>query len=128
MATKKTVAKKRTIRERLKGTSDVIGAITVIGTACVGVGTWCVTQINASTNAKLDFISDQMTELKLDTTRNQLLTLIKNYPDNEEEIMKVAKYYFKDLNGDWYMTSLFIEWGEEKGIDVTEIVKVNGGK
>lgn len=128
MATKKTVAKKRIIRERLKGTSDVIGAVTVIGTACVGVGTWCVTQINASTNTKLDSISDQMTELKLDTTRNQLLTLMKNYPDNEEEIMKVAKYYFRDLNGDWYMTSLFIEWGEERGIDVTEIVKVNGGK
>ena len=128
MATKKTVAKKRTIRERLNGTSDVIGAVTVIGTACVGVGTWCVTQINASTNAKLDSISDQVTELKLDTTRNQLLILMKNYPDNEEEIMKVAKYYFRDLNGDWYMTSLFIEWGEERCIDVTEIVKVNGGK
>ena len=128
MATKKTVAKKRIIRERLKDTSDVIGAVTVIGTACVGVCTWCVTQINASTNTKLDSISDQMTELKLDTTRNQLLTLMKNYPDNEEEIMKVAKYYFRDLNGDWYMTSLFIEWGEERGIDVTEIVKVNGGK
>lgn len=128
MATKKTAAKKKTIRERLKDTSDIIGAVTIIGTACAGVGTWCVTQINANTNAKLDSISDQVTELKLDTTRNQLLTLIKNYPDNEEEIMKVAKYYFKDLNGDWYMTSLFIEWGEEKGIDVTEIVKVNGGK
>lgn len=128
MATKKTVAKKRIIRERLKDTSDVIGAVTVIGTACVGVGTWCVTQTNASTNTKLDSISDQVTELKLDTTRNQLLTLMKNYPDNEEEIMKVAKYYFRDLNGDWYMTSLFIEWGEERGIDVTEIVKVNGGK
>ena len=128
MATKKTAAKKRTIRERLKGTSDVIGAVTVIGTACVGVGTWCVTQINASTNTKLDSISDQVTELKLDTTRNQLLTLMKNYPDNEEEIMKVAKYYFNDLNGDWYITNLFIEWGEERGIDVTEIVKVNGGK
>ena len=128
MATKKTAAKKKTIRERLKDTSDIIGAVTIIGTACVGVGTWCVTQINASTNTKIDSISDQVTELKLDTTRNQLLTLMKNYPDNEEEIMKVAKYYFKDLNGDWYMTSLFIEWGEEKGIDVTEIVKVNGGK
>lgn len=128
MTTKKTVAKKKTIRERLKDTSDVIGAVTIIGTACVGVGTWCVTQINASTNTKLDSISDQVTELKLDTTRNQLLTLMKNYPDNEEEIMKVAKYYFNDLNGDWYITNLFIEWGEERGIDVTEIVKVNGGK
>lgn len=120
--------KKKTIRERIKDTSDVIGAVAIIGTACVGVGTWCVTQINASTNTKLDSISDQVTELKLDTTRNQLLTLMKNYPDNEEEIMKVAKYYFNDLNGDWYMTNLFIEWGEERGIDVTEIVKVNGGK
>ena len=128
MTTKKTAAKRKAIRERIKDISDVIGAVTVIGTACVGVGTWCVTQINANINTKLDSISDQVTELKLDTTRNQLLTLMKNYPDNEEEIMKVAKYYFNDLNGDWYITNLFIEWGEERGIDVTEIVKVNGGK
>lgn len=127
MATKKTT-KKKTVRERLKDASEAVGAITVIGTACVGVGTWCASQINASINTKLDSISDQVTELRLDTTRSQLLTLMKNYPDNEEEIMKVAKYYFKDLGGDWYMTSLFIEWGEERGVNVTEIVKVNGGK
>ena len=127
MATKKTAAKK-TIRERLKDASDVIGAVTVIGTACVCVGTWSVTQINADTNEKLDSISDQVTELKLDTTRNQLLTLMNNYPDNNDEIMKVAKYYFKDLGGDWYMTELFIEWGEENGVDVTSIVNMNGGK
>ena len=52
MTTKNTVAKK-TIRERLKDASDVIGAVTVIGTACVYVGTWSITQINASTNKKL---------------------------------------------------------------------------
>lgn len=120
--------KKRTIRERLKGASDVIGAVTVIGTACVGISTWSITQINASTNAKLDSISDQVIELKLDTTRNQLLTLMNHYPNNNEEIMRVAKYYFEDLDGDWYMTELFIEWGEENGIDVTNIVNMNGGK
>lgn len=122
------MANKKTIRDRLKGASDVIGAITVIGTACIGVGTWSVTQINASTNAKLDSISSQVSELKLDTTRNQLLILINNYPDNNDEIMKVAKYYFKVLGGDWYMTELFIEWGEEKGIDVTNIVNMDGGR
>lgn len=127
MTTKKTVTKK-TIRERLKETSDIIGAVTIIGTACIGVGTWSITQINADTNEKLDSISNQVTELKLDTTRHQLLTLINNYPDNKEEIMKVAKYYFKDLGGDWYMTELFIEWGEENGVDVTSIVNMNGGK
>ncbi len=127
MATEKTAAKK-TIRERLKDASDVIGTVTVIGTACIGVGTWSITQINASTNAKLDSISNQVSELKLDTTRNQLLILINNYPDNNDEIMKVAKYYFKGLGGDWYMTELFIEWGEENGIDVTSIVNMNGDK
>ena len=125
MATK---APKKKLISRIKETSDVIAAVGVIGAALVAVGTWCTTQINASTNAKLDTISAQMTELKLSTTRSQLLTLMKNYPDNEEEIMKVAKYYFNDLDGDWYMTSLFIEWGEKEGIDVTDIVRMNGGK
>lgn len=123
MATK---APKKKFLSRIKECADVITAVGVIGAALVAVGTWCTTQINASTNAKLDAISAQVTELKLDTTRNQLLTLMKSYPDNEEEIMKVAKYYFKDLDGDWYMTSLFIKWGEEKDIDISEIVNVKG--
>ena len=121
-----TKAPKKKFLSRIKDCADVITAVGVIGAALVAVGTWCTTQINASTNAKLDTISSQVTELKLDTTRSQLLTLMKNYPDNEEEIMKVAKYYFKDLDGDWYMTSLFIEWGEEKGIDISEVVNVKG--
>ena len=111
---------------RVKEFADILTAVGIIGAALVGVGTWCTHQINASTNEKLDTISGQMKDLKLDTTLNQLLTLMKNYPDNEEEIMKVARYYFDDLNGDWYMTGLFIKWGNEKGIDVTDIVKVNG--
>lgn len=121
----KTTQKKKNFISRIKEFADVLTAVGVIGAALVGIGTWCTHQINASTNEKLDTISSQMQDLKLDTTRNQLLTLMKNYPDNEEEIMKVAKYYFKELNGDWYMTSLFIKWGNEKGIDVTDIVKVN---
>ena len=121
----KTTQKKKGFISRIKEFADVLTAVGVIGAALVGVGTWCTHQINASTNEKLDTISSQMHDLKLDTTRNQILTLMKNYPDNEEEIMKVARYYFKELDGDWYMTSLFIKWGNEKGIDVTDIVKVN---
>lgn len=124
MPTKEKRAKK--FITRVKEFADILTAVGIIGAALVGVGTWCTHQINSSTNEKLDTISGQMQDLKLDTTRNQLLTLMKNYPDNEEEIMKVARYYFNDLKGDWYMTSLFIKWGNEKGIDVTDIVKVNG--
>lgn len=39
--------------------------------------------------------------------RLQLLVLISNYPNNESEIMLVAEKYFKELNGDWYMTGIF---------------------
>lgn len=117
---------KKKITTRLKECADVITAVGVIGAALVGVGTWCTAQINASTNAKLDTLSAQMSELKLDTTRNQLLTMMKNYPDNEEEILKVAKYYFRDLNGDWYMTSLFSKWAKERNVDVSEIMEING--
>lgn len=120
MATKKTAAKK-TIRERLKDASDVIGAVTVIGTACVCVGTWSITQINASTNEKLDELSSQLSDIKMDTTRNQLLTLINTSPDNEVEIMKVAQYYFGTLDGDWYMSSLFTKWAEEHGYTTEEL-------
>lgn len=120
MATKKTIAKK-TIRERLKDASDVIGAVTVIGTACIGVGTWGMTQINASTNRKLDELSSQVADIKVDTTRSQLLTLINTSPDNEAEIMKVAQYYFGTLGGDWYMTSLFTKWAEEHGYTAEEL-------
>lgn len=118
--------KKKGFLARIKEVSDVITAVGVVGAALVAIGTWCTTQINANTNARLDAISSQMTELRLDTTRSQLLTLMKSYPDNEEEIMKVAKYYFRELNGDWYMTSLFTKWAGERGINVDTIVNVNG--
>lgn len=127
MAKNKTAKKKsKKFISRVKEFADILTAVGIIGAALVGVGTWCTHQINAGTNERLDTISSQMSELKLDTTRSQLLTLMKNYPENEEEIMRVARYYFKELKGDWYMTSLFIKWGNEKGIDVTDIVKVNG--
>lgn len=113
--------KKKTVKERLKDASDTIGAVTIIGTACVGVGTWCTTQINASTNQKLDDLSSQLSDIKADTTRTQLLTLINTSPDNEAEIMKVAQYYFGELKGDWYMTTLFTKWAEEHGYTTDEL-------
>ena len=39
--------------------------------------------------------------------RIQLLVLIKLCEERSEEIIKVAKKYFVDFDGDWYMTSIF---------------------
>ena len=82
------------------------------------------TTYSAGTNEKLDTISNKIDGIELNSTRNQLLTLMSNYPNNESEILKVADYYFNDLNGDWYMTELFSKWGTARGIDVSNIIKM----
>lgn len=115
------MATKKKFTARIKECADVITAVGVIGAALVGVGTWCTAQINASTNEKIDNLSAQITDLKLDATRSQLLTLISSYPDNESEIMKVAQYYFGTLKGDWYATTIFTKWAADHGISVDEL-------
>ena len=112
------------IIKKTKSLADVITAVGIIGAAAVGIGAWCVTQINASTNQKLDTIIEKVDQAELDAIRGQLLALMSDYPDNESEILKVADYYFNGLDGDWYMTGLFTKWADSRGIDVTKIVTV----
>ena len=112
------------IIKKTKSLADIITAVGVIGAAAVGIGTWCVTQMNAGTNQKLDTIIEKVDKAELDATRSQLLALMSDYPDNESEILKVADYYFNGLDGDWYMTDLFTKWADSRGIDVTKIVTV----
>lgn len=112
------------IIKKTKSLADVITAVGIIGAAAVGIGTWCVTQMNAGTNKKLDTIIEKVDKAELNATRSQLLTLMSDYPDNESEILKVADYYFNELDGDWYMTELFTKWADSRGIDVTKIVTV----
>lgn len=112
------------IIKKTKSLADVITAVGIIGAAAVGIGTWCVTQINAGVNQKLDTIIEKVDQAELDAIRGQLLALMSDYPDNESEILKVADYYFNGLDGDWYMTGLFTKWADSRGIDVTKIVTV----
>lgn len=119
---------KKSMLSRIKDIADVITAVGIISAAAVGIGTWCITRINAETNSKIDEVSNKIDSIELNSTRSQLLTLISDYPDNEDEILKVAKYYFKDLNGDWYMTTLFTKWAEDRGLNTDTIVNISGGK
>ena len=102
------------IIKKTKSLADVITAVGIIGAAAVGIGT----------NKKLDTIIEKVDKAELNATRSQLLTLMSDYPDNESEILKVADYYFNELDGDWYMTDLFTKWADSRGIDVTKIVTV----
>lgn len=59
-------------------------------------------------------IKETRIEEKKDLMRMQLLSLIHICPDNTLEIMMVAEKYFKELKGDWYMSSIFRQHLTEK--------------
>ena len=107
--------------EWVQTTAGIITSVGIIAAAAVGAGTWCVTKINESTNTKIDALSTQVQDIKMDTTRSQLLVLME-HDENEEEVLKVARYYFNELGGDWYMTSMFERWADKHGVDVKALL------
>ena len=68
----------------------------------------------------LSRISRKLDKLERDSCRTQLLLMLNDFPDQTEEIMRLAQHYFADLNGNWYMTSLFCKWLEKSGIGKPE--------
>lgn len=61
-------------------------------------------------------IKGKLSRLERDVLRTQLLLLILLKSEEQQEILTIAEHYFKDLNGDWYMTSIFNKWLKEKAI------------
>lgn len=98
----------------------VSSAIVIIG-AITGVITWMNGQVQ---NAISSQISDLKTTVQTSDksqnqqiTRLELMELMNNQPDNVAEIEKVAKHYFQDLGGNWYMTGLYSKWCQKYGGD-----------
>ncbi len=61
-------------------------------------------------------IDDRLAKQEKDIVRDQLLTLMSDYPNRTDEIMEVAHHYFVDLQGNWYMTDIFTKWIDQEGI------------
>lgn len=61
-------------------------------------------------------IKGKLVILEKDVLRTQLLLLILLKGEEQQEILTIAEHYFKDLHGDWYMTSIFNKWLKEKDI------------
>ena len=59
---------------------------------------------------------DKLTKLEKDGLRSQLLLLILLKPEEQQEILTIGEHYFKDLHGNWYMTSIFNKWLIESDI------------
>ena len=61
-------------------------------------------------------IKGKLIVLEKDVLRTQLLLLILLKGEEKQEILTIAEHYFKDLHGDWYMTSIFNKWLMEKTV------------
>ncbi len=127
-----------------KWVKRVIGAVTTLGVIAgmfCGLFSWGIGQLDGFVNAKLQDVTAQVVEVQADITRQvstvkqelldienesrlgrtrlELTTLIAHSPTNVLEIEKVARYYFVDLGGDWYMSQIYSDWAKQYGGDVT---------
>lgn len=68
-------------------------------------------------NDLLERILKQQMIQERDICRTQMLLLMSDYPDQTHELMVIAEHYFCDLQGNWYMTTLFRKHLKDKGIE-----------
>lgn len=123
--------------ERVQKWATRLGAIaTIIGILAAGGG-WLVNQLDNSVavhiEAQTQEIQQEVQKLTekvgeheeqsdLQLTRLELMNLIQLDPNNVIEIEKVAKHYFVDLQGDWYLTSVYSKWAKQYGGNMDFIV------
>ena len=62
-------------------------------------------------------VKTKLKKLEKDSIRTQLLLMISDYPDEKQEIMTLAQYYFQTLKSNWYMTTLFDKWLKKNNIE-----------
>ena len=116
--TKKIKDDKKPISENIKSLAAVISALTVICTAATGCAAFVANKISDDIDSKIQPLATKIDSIEMDTTRIQLIDMIRNEPDNTDSILKLARHYFVDLSGDWYATAIFQNWCAERDIHV----------
>lgn len=70
-----------------------------------------------------NLINNHRSKQERDILRTQLLVMIKDFPKEHTEILKLAQHYFVDLKGNWVMTGIFNTWLEQENIGKPEWYK-----
>ena len=108
------------VPKRVQTASAVLSSIILICTTVGSVLAWFSQKMTAHLDNRIDTIEATVNDIRQDTVRLQLDNLINNDSNNIESILSVAKVYFIDMNGDWYMTEKFKVWGKEHGVDLSD--------
>ena len=112
--------------ERLRKVALIFTSIATICAALGGFGAWMVSAITEHTEQQitelrqeLSSVESEVKDVQLAETRLQLLVALNTTPDDEKTILDIARVYFIELKGDWYMTPKFTKWAKEHNIDIT---------
>lgn len=112
--------------KKLQRIAGTIGAVVAIIGAISGAFGWIQSQF---VNAISTQINDFRQEVKasndaqdLSIMRLELMNLIQNNPNNTVEIEMLGKKYFNPpYNGDSYMSVIYSEWANARGLDTSFI-------
>lgn len=110
----------KNLPDKVKKISAFVSALVVIFTACGSLLNWFETKMTEHLDARISSVENIVSDIRQDTVRLQLDNLINNDPSNIESILTVAKVYFIDMKGDWYMTEKFKKWGKEHDVDLSD--------
>lgn len=67
------------------------------------------------------------TDTNIRVTRMELLSLIRDDPNNVDAILQVAEYYFIELDGNAYAHAVFEKWAKEHGVATGWLPKITKG-
>lgn len=116
------------VSKNLSKIASVVSAVVILVGAATGLCSWVSGQF---ANAVSEQISDFREETKESDkkqeqaiTRVELMVLIEHDPYNAAAIEKMARYYFRDLDGDLYMTQKYSEWAKAYDGDISIILGV----
>lgn len=123
MATTKSRANKgiwKNVPKRIQTASAVLASIVAICTTIGGVLSWFEAKMTEHLDNRIDTLESTVNDIRLDTVRLQLDGLMAHDSNNIESILSVARVYFIDMQGDWYMTEKFKRWGREHDVDLSD--------
>lgn len=110
----------KSLPKRVQTASAVLASIVAICTTVGAVLTWFESKMTEHLDKRIDTLESTVNDIRQDTVRLQLDNLINGDSNNIESILTVAKVYFIDMKGDWYMTEKFKRWGREHDVDLSD--------
>ena len=112
--------------KKLQRVSGTVGAIVAIIGATSGLFGWIQSQFTNAISAQINEFREEVKASNgsqdLAIMRLELMNLIQNNPDNTVEIEMLGKKYFNPpYNGDSYMSVVYSQWANARGLDTSFI-------